>query len=143
MRRNQMKKRFLTAFLSVMMVVCLSVSATALLASAAAVPDDDTYTTNVDLTDKSNFKGVFAGSGNKVIAGEADEIWDFDTATFRRKTRYGRISTICITTKRTIRIFIWKSPYSTWGIGRVGAAFASAWKIPPNPPKIVRIPKAV
>jgi len=32
-----MKKRFLTAFLSVMMVVCLSVSATALLASAAAV----------------------------------------------------------------------------------------------------------
>ena len=74
-----MKKRFLTAFLSVMMVVCLSVSATAFLASAAAVPDDDTYTTNVDLTDKSNFKGVFAGSGNKVIAGEADEIWDFDT----------------------------------------------------------------
>lgn len=74
-----MKKRFLTAFLSVMMVVCLSVSATALFASAAAVPDDDTYTTNVDLTDKSNFKGVFAGSGNKVIAGEADEIWDFDT----------------------------------------------------------------
>lgn len=70
-----MKKRFLTAFLSVMMVVCLSVSATAFLASAAAVPDDDTYTTNVDLTDKSNFKGVFAGSGNKVIAGEADEIW--------------------------------------------------------------------
>ena len=74
-----MKKRFLTAFLSVMMVFCLSVSATAFLASAAAVPDDDTYTTNVDLTDKSNFKGVFAGSGNKVIAGEADEIWDFDT----------------------------------------------------------------
>lgn len=74
-----MKKRFLTAFLSVMMVVCLSVSATALFASAAAVPDDETYTTNVDLTDKSNFKGVFAGSGNKVIAGEADEIWDFDT----------------------------------------------------------------
>ena len=61
------------------MVVCLSVSATALFASAAAVPDDKTYTTNVDLTDKSNFKGVFAGSGNKVIAGEADEIWDFDT----------------------------------------------------------------
>lgn len=87
-----MKKRFLTAFLSVMMVVCLSVSATALLASAAAVPDDDTYTTNVDLTDKSNFKGVFAGSGAAPVAGEADEIWDFDTQN-KTITSKGELST--------------------------------------------------
>ena len=74
-----MKRKFLTTLLSVMLVLCLSFSVTALFASADPVPDDDTYTTVVDMKDKSNFNGVFQPNGGAVVAGAVEDTWDFDT----------------------------------------------------------------
>ena len=79
-------KKLVAAFLSMMLAVCLSVSAVTLFASAAsgtdlAVADDPTYTTTVDLKGENvadDFVAVFAASGGAVTAGKATDIWDYD-----------------------------------------------------------------
>lgn len=79
-------KKLVAAFLSLMLAVCLSVSAVTLFASAAsgtdlAVADDPTYTTTVDLKGENvadDFVAVFAASGGAVTAGKATDIWDYD-----------------------------------------------------------------
>ena len=79
-------KKLVVAFLSMMLAVCLSVSAVTLFASAAsgtdlAVADDPTYTTTVDLKGENvadDFVAVFAASGGAVTAGKATDIWDYD-----------------------------------------------------------------
>lgn len=79
-------KKLVAAFLSLMLAVCLSVSAVTLFASAAsgtdfAVADDPTYTTTVDLKGENvldDFVAVFAAADGKVTAGKATDIWDYD-----------------------------------------------------------------
>ena len=79
-------KKLVAAFLSLMLAVCLSVSAVTLFASAAsgtelAVADDPTYTTTVDLKGENvldDFAAVFAASGGAVTAGKATDIWDYN-----------------------------------------------------------------
>ena len=79
-------KKLVAAFLSMMLAVCLSVSAVTLFASAAsgtdlAVADDPTYTTTVDLKGENvadDFVAVFAAADGSVTAGKATDIWDYD-----------------------------------------------------------------
>ena len=79
-------KKLVAAFLSMMLAVCLSVSAVTLFASAAsgtdlAVADDPTYTTTIDLKGENvadDFVAVFAAADGSVTAGKATDIWDYD-----------------------------------------------------------------
>ncbi len=79
-------KKLVAAFLSLMLAVCLSVSAVTLFASAAsgtdlAVADDPTYTTTIDLKGENvadDFVAVFAAADGSVTAGKATDIWDYD-----------------------------------------------------------------
>ena len=79
-------KKLVAAFLSMMLAVCLSVSAVTLFASAAsgtdlAVADDPTSTTTVDLKGENvadDFVAVFAAADGSVTAGKATDIWDYD-----------------------------------------------------------------
>lgn len=79
-------KKLVAAFLSMMLAVCLSVSAVTLFASAAsgtdlAVADDPTYTTTIDLKGENvldDFAAVFVDTGNKVKTGSVTDIWDYD-----------------------------------------------------------------
>lgn len=79
-------KKLVAAFLSLMLAVCLSVSAVTLFASAAsgtelAVADDPTYTTTIDLKGANvldDFAAVFVDTENKVKTGSVTDIWDYD-----------------------------------------------------------------